>query len=501
MSNPTHSPSSSAKFLLVVACALLLLQALPWFSGRWVEDESWYSNRGWTLLTEGRVRNSTFADTDPQFTVDASPPAMPVVLAASFKTFGVGVWQARLPSLIAALGLVIVVYLLGSEIGGPWTGGWAAVFVACDNFLFLAARCTRPEAFVTFFSTLALLLYFWARRRESNWLSLLSGIALGCSMNFHPNGLPAGLSLAVLMLLEFKGTFWRQPRLWAAVLGVVICALPTVYVAMTNPEYASTMTGTYGGAAGRSMASKVAGEMQRYAEFFGLVRAGKGIPYRVPMRAHLVLLLVAAFVIVYRRNRQLFWNLVILLVPLVPWWAFMVNKSPRYLVVAAPFLALAAAAAVTHVGRPRSRWLAAAVVVFVGSQMAGNALLLTRFRSADYGAVTQRLRATIPPGASAFGNIVFWLALYDHPYTSYVRSSFEYTSQIRKPDYWILNDRVLVNGDGTDDADTWLDLRTKSAAFMAQQGTLVERIESPFYGDLELFRVRYGQPPAASPAR
>ena len=492
------SRSRSGGVLLGLACALLVLQALPWFSGRWVEDESWYSIRAWTLLTEGRIRNVTFAETDRQFEYDASPPGMPLVLAAAFKTGGVGVWQARLPSLLAACGLVVLVFYLGTELGGPLLGGLAALLVASDNFLFLAARCVRPEALVTFLGTLAILLYFMAKRHRSVWLSFASGVALGCSMNMHVNGLPAALSIASLMIAEFRLTVWRQPRAWAAALGIALCALPTAYAAVTTPAYAKTISGVYGGYSGLSLSDKLARETQRYGEFLGLVRPGKGIPYRVPLRAHVAVLAGAAFLVLYRRNRELCVRLLILLLPVIPWWAFMVNKSARYLVLASPYIALAMAAAAIslyHV-KWRPRVVTALLLVFAGTQLAGNALLVNRFRLADYSEVARKLRTAIPDGASATGNIVFWLALYDHPYTSYVRSPFEYTVGVRKPTYWILNDRVMVQGDGTDDADTFAGLRAQSQALVAQQGELVARIPSSFYGDLQVYRVHYGdQPP------
>ena len=94
--------SRGSRIWLGIAVLLFLLQELPLFKARWVEDESWYSVTGYTFLKEGRLRNPTFAGTSDS-RVDMKPPAMPLTLASAFRVFGVGVVPARLLSLIAAL--------------------------------------------------------------------------------------------------------------------------------------------------------------------------------------------------------------------------------------------------------------------------------------------------------------------------------------------------------------------------------------------------------------
>ena len=128
------------------ALLLLLAQALPLFQHRWVVDESWYSIPGFTYLQEGAIRNPTFAETDHESKADMRPPAMPLTHAAVFGVFGPGVWQARLPSLIASVIIVLVTFLLASRLAGPIAASLAAFLVATNNFLFLATRTARPEA-------------------------------------------------------------------------------------------------------------------------------------------------------------------------------------------------------------------------------------------------------------------------------------------------------------------------------------------------------------------
>jgi 4-amino-4-deoxy-L-arabinose transferase-like glycosyltransferase len=178
---------SRPRTLLLAAVVVFLLQALAFFTSRWVEDESWYSIRAATFLREGKIRNATFATAADQVQLDASPPAMPLLLATSFKTLGCSVLSARLPSLLAGIGVVVIAFLLGRLVGGVAVGGIAAFFVAADTFGFLAARCVRPEAIITFFNVLALLLYLYARAPKRAWLAGTAGAAAGIAINIHPN--------------------------------------------------------------------------------------------------------------------------------------------------------------------------------------------------------------------------------------------------------------------------------------------------------------------------
>src|ERR1041384_6882651 len=108
---------------VALACALFLAEELPLFQHRWVEDESWQSIPAHALLTEGRIRNPTFAETDTEYEACVKPPAHTFVLLPMFKWFGVGVWQARLPSLAAGLGVVVLTFLLSREMAGKAAGG------------------------------------------------------------------------------------------------------------------------------------------------------------------------------------------------------------------------------------------------------------------------------------------------------------------------------------------------------------------------------------------
>src|SRR5207244_12474158 len=44
------------RLLVALACVLFLVQELPGFQSRWIEDESSYADAAWTFSREGRIR-------------------------------------------------------------------------------------------------------------------------------------------------------------------------------------------------------------------------------------------------------------------------------------------------------------------------------------------------------------------------------------------------------------------------------------------------------------
>jgi 4-amino-4-deoxy-L-arabinose transferase-like glycosyltransferase len=482
---------SRPRTLLLAAVVVFLLQALAFFTSRWVEDESWYSIRAATFLREGKIRNATFATAADQVQLDASPPAMPLLLATSFKTLGCSVLSARLPSLLAGIGVVVIAFLLGRLVGGVAVGGIAAFFVAADTFGFLAARCVRPEAIITFFNVLALLLYLYARAPKRAWLAGTAGAAAGIAINIHPNGLATVAVIGLLVLFDCRLRFIREPRFWWFIIPVVVLVAPDLYLLATDAQIWAAFKSEYLTRAGAPLAEKLSGELGRYAEFIGLTGGRGGFSLPIPVRLHVALAFVGALGVLFRRQKTWFWVLLIAIIPHLLWWAYSVNKVSRYFAIATPLIGVTIAAGIVALQTHTRAFRIAAVVgaLVVLSQLGGNAILIRRASSADYSEVSRELRGLIPKGQAVYGAITFWMALNDRPYWSYNRTQFGYMMEHLKAPYWILNDRVMMNGDG--DGTTYDALRASANAYAYAHGTLVGKVKSPFYGDLDVFRLNY----------
>jgi 4-amino-4-deoxy-L-arabinose transferase-like glycosyltransferase len=473
------------------ACFIFALQAVPLLSFRWVEDESWYSATAYTLLREGNIRNAIFGPNDVESKADTRPLAMPVMLAGTMEILGVGPSRVRLPGLVLSILLIPLVFWLGCILGSWQAGLIAALLMSVDNMLFLASRTVRPEAFVAFFGTLAVLLYFLSRQRESTGLAILCGLSLGIGFNYHVNGLAIAASIGLLLIGEFRWSLWRQKRAWAIVLASVATLIPFVLWLNADPIHMEAFRALYGRGKQFTGADMVyRWELRRYQDYlgFGSTRLSF-IPYPIPLRAHIVLLFLASLAVLAWKRRPAFWIFVALIVPSMLMWPNEVNPTVRYLAILAPFLVVATGMAFTVLENPGWRRLFAAwcVLVFL-TQGAANGVLLWQSRKANYPSVARQLRSMVPPDARVYGAITFFLALHDRTYYSWNRTSLDDGLNLGI-NYLILNDRLLLHGSGFG-IDEWRYVREPAEAFVQTHADLVGHVPDPFYGDLQIYRVK-----------
>lgn len=490
MHDSTKRDYRLALVCLISACLILLLQSVLLIHTRWVEDESWLSNGSWTLAQEGRLRMPMFPS-DPRYQADVSMPVYHDGVGAFFALFGLGIPQARISSTLAAIATVIVAFFLALDFGGPLCAVFATLLLATDTFLVVASRTARPEAYTVLFCWLALLLYSRAIKTKSAMLMVGSGVILGISCINHPISLPFVLSIGAFLLVRYRWRLWREPMAWSFALGLVLPAVPYVLWCFSDANHIASFRNVYLSKVSDPWSERMIGELSRWADFIGLGSQRVFTGIRLPVRLHLALLLIAAFWYLFRARRDLAAPIATIFVFNVLWWIYLVNKGPRYLVVVSPLFALLLGWVLAQLLRHQWRPFAlAAFALVMATQVGANAYWIYQSRHADYPALAAKLRRIIPAQASAYGATTFWLALHDRTYYAYDRTKWDFAVRNLKPQYLILNDRVMTNGSGHGD-DDFATLRTQLNAFVQQHGTLAGRVPGDFYGDLEVYRVSY----------
>jgi 4-amino-4-deoxy-L-arabinose transferase-like glycosyltransferase len=413
-------------------------------------------------------------------------------MGTTFRLFGIGIVQARLFSLVAGIGTVIVVWRLALALGSPLAASLSAMAAATDLFLVVASRTARPEIHCAFFCALALLLFCKAREHSSFPWALLCGLSLGTALNFHPHGLGFVLAFGVLLLMEFRARVFLQKRFWGLVAGVAAAIAPFAIWISSAAVNRQAFRQVYLGRLAVPLMEKLAGEWPRYADFLGFGNRKLPLIGAFPLRLHLVLILIAAFVVVYRGNRKLAIELAVVMAVNLLWWADQVNKGSRYFAVLAPVFSLIVGIGLSQwhtMGKRGRQWGALLALLYTGTQLASNAIWIGAGRKADYPRVAQGLRAAIPSGASVYGAITFYMALNDRVYYAYDRTPFAYALARLHPQYLIFGDRVMMQGSGTG-VDDFAALRTQLAAFVQDHATPAARVPNGFYGGLVVYKVR-----------
>lgn len=87
-------------------------------------------------------------------------------IALSYKLFGVSEWSARLPSALAALGCLLVVYFFTRLRWGEWTALWSPLILLTTIEFFALARIVIFDMSLTFFITLVLCAFYEAAHAE-----------------------------------------------------------------------------------------------------------------------------------------------------------------------------------------------------------------------------------------------------------------------------------------------------------------------------------------------
>jgi len=382
--------------------------------------------------------------------------------------------------------------LLALTLWNPLAASFSAIAAATDLFIVVASRTARPEIHCAFFCMLALLLYYKAREKNSFLLALVCGLSLGGALNFHPHGLGFIFAFGVLFLIEFRARIFFEKRFWALIAGIAVSVAPFAIWIYSAPVNIEAFHQVYLSRLAVPLTAKLMGEWVRYADFLGFGNGKLPLVGAFPLRLHLAIILVAAFVSVYCKNRKLAIELAVVVGINLLWWADQVNKSSRYFAVIAPVLSLIVGIGLARLSTLDRRWRQNAVLLFLvyaGTQLASNVLWVYMGRKADYPQVASALRAAVPPGASVYGIITFYMALNNRVYYSSDRTPFSYALSNLHPEYLILWDRVMMHGSGAGD-DDFGQIRTDLAAFVQQHATLVARAPNEFYGNLEIYKVQ-----------
>lgn len=476
---------------LLAAIALLLVQTLPFFTFRWVTDESWYTGPGYSVAHGHGVADPAIGPNDIENHFDARPPGTALVIASMFRLFGVGQAQARAGSALAAVLVLLLTYVLARDVLGGVGALITVTVLATDNFLVASARTARPEAL----TTMAVMLSLWAMSRYARRADLLwafaSGLLMAAGAMFHITVLGFVLSfglLSIVLDVRSKRFALRGAATYSA--GFLLGLVPFAAWILTNPLGKQGFRAEYLARVHETLTMKLVHEGKRYGDMLGMRQLhGHGLEW-LPVRVLIPLCFVAACVLLYRfRPRWLFLELLLIL-PTVVWFVETANKSSRYFALAAPFFALAIGACAAAVWSDRA-WrkpVLAGVVLLISMQFGSNLLLLRAASRADYTRVGKELQSAIPRGEPVYGTITFWLAMHDHPYVSYERTIPSMAEQQYGVRYFVLGDRMMTQGEPWDaafysDMNGYLDrLKTRS--------TLVAEFPDPYYGDLKVYRSR-----------
>ena len=156
------------------------------------------------------------------------------LIALSYKLFGVSEWSARLPSALAALACLILVYRFVDVRWGRWEALWSAlILLTCAEF-FTLARIVIFDMPLTFFVTLALCAFYEAvhtdeaRRRRLWCLAMYVALGAGTLVKGLVGVVVPGMVILFYLLLT---------KQWSTLRRIYLVPGAIVFLAIVLPWY------------------------------------------------------------------------------------------------------------------------------------------------------------------------------------------------------------------------------------------------------------------------
>lgn len=140
-------------------------------------------------------------------------PAYSYVLWLSTKMIGASEVALRVPSILAMMGAVYLLYLAARELFERDVAFIAAVIFCLDPIVVFASIDIRPYAFGVLATNAGILVLLRLRRSSSNWLAALFGLTAGLIVWFHflfGVILPALILCFIAFKFRDRKTFWKQ---------------------------------------------------------------------------------------------------------------------------------------------------------------------------------------------------------------------------------------------------------------------------------------------------
>ncbi len=157
--------SRSVRYQLwIVAAAAVVFFTNLGATGLWDLDEAFYSSCAREMLDRGDLIVPMY---NGELSID-KPPLAFWLMMTGFKMFGATEFAARFWSAILAIGTALCTYHLGRLLFRAEVGFWAVIITVSTIIFTVSARAATVDSSLTFFTTLAMLLFVvgWSPRQN-----------------------------------------------------------------------------------------------------------------------------------------------------------------------------------------------------------------------------------------------------------------------------------------------------------------------------------------------
>ena len=186
-------------------------------------DEAYIADISRNLMQRGQISTNLWGTMIPgaQESVLWYPPGIFYLYSSFFKIFGLSVEGLRgLSTVFGVLVLVVFFTLIRNYSHSFPIAAIATILLGLDNFFLRASRIARPEIFVLFFGLLSFYLFYKTLQNSRlHPKGVIVGFTCALSALFHFSGLIFGAAILGHIIFLEKSKFLRSKRFIYFVLG------------------------------------------------------------------------------------------------------------------------------------------------------------------------------------------------------------------------------------------------------------------------------------------
>lgn len=442
--------------LIVILYGVIMLFGLDKTPLVWL-DEVTLNSPAYELVTHGKLRSGVFAD-NPLFKESYywQPPGQPLLTSLSYKVFGFGIWQTRIPQILCAMFMLYVfTALLYRVIGDSTIATISALCFCFDPQFIYTARSGRMDAQCVLFIVCALwfcLRIVENRQIEYIWFAVLCGLSVGVAGLTHPIAIAYGVGFGcVILIVRYKKPLHIVMYALSAALPLGLWML-TIYLASDYSIFSEQFL-KHGSdhIVQLSLSDKVIAELRRYLHDY------KFAPH-IPL---LFISIILTFFVVFRKSWKSLYSsdnrvaiLVIGFLFLVTFGfnVVMMTKDVGFYSVypAIMLYSLMGIVAVNFIPKYRRLVIGLLMSVLVLNMACGIgvrlAFVLGQWEERSYQPLETAYRKYVPSGATVFGSPELWYAAVNNDNQFRVR---DYFSSLAYPKYAVpnpmLHEYVVLN--------------------------------------------------------
>ncbi len=389
-------------------------------------DEVTLNDPAKELALNGNLISSVFSDRNSFGEAYYwQPPGQPLLMALVYRLFGFGIWQTRLPGLLFASGILIMLYFLSMSLLHNHSGAIIAILLlGLDPKFIESARSARMDTQSLLLAISGIYLALSLRStRDNNSNSnlpsvLLAGLCLGLAGITHPLAIVWVLSLVLIRLLWKHDLSLNQ---FAWMLLVIVTPL-LIWILSAFGSGELTLLGNqfldHGGSrlASGSLLTRISDEVLRYWNAYRLAPG-------------LLLIYFGGIVWLFGNRHNLHhrssWLCVLSMLPILFNTAFMSKEVGFYYLYPVSMMVLASGAMISQLWNMKTRILSvllpriavrgvltALLISIIGVGILGRYIVLAyQWNQRDYQPIKLAIEKTIPPKSVVWGPPDIWYAV------------------------------------------------------------------------------------------